>query len=121
MSGARPMNRTALCDCGQPKDHDAHGCRRCVWLDGRTEAQREVIGGLREHVRLTIKEMVALGCAPSINAAYSTVTTLLRKGRVRRDVDPDEGPQMEASYALVTPLVQHRDVAADLAQGDHHV
>ena len=92
-----------------------------MWLDGRTEAQREIIGALREFARLTIKEMVALGCAPTINAAYSTVTTLLRAGRVRRDVDPDEGPQTEASYALVTPLAQHREVAADLAQGDHHV
>lgn len=91
----------ALCDCGQERARGYDACPQCLWADGRTHAQEEVVAALR-----------VLGPGASIHAltpetalcerqVYRGLAQLLQSGRVTKLVLAD-GPAVGArvGYAL---------------------
>lgn len=78
-----PRNRGVKCECGSPKARWMEACERCVFLDGETKEQAEIINLLRTYGDMTIGEISA-ETNRSIGGVSDTLKLLLQAGRVRK-------------------------------------
>lgn len=82
-----------MCECGQPKEYGAEGCRRCMYLDGKTSAHGLLIAALRTLGGSATLAALQLETGCSHENVTRVATSLASIGRVRRvHVDSDEGP-----------------------------
>ena len=112
-------NASTECECGEPKRRADLACRRCLWLDGRSEAEGRLIAVLRLLSGPTSLVALALEAGLSDRQLLRTVKRLVRRRRLRKLIAGQEvrfgrrtGEAIPATYILAERQVSRRAARA---------